>query len=85
MLLLSCKELAGQIAARASDFKRAGISSREMETQLQKNREAVEMMEIARESANAEYEEELRQTVLQNFQMAEETFRAVYNTGNLRQ
>ena len=43
------------------------------------------MMEIARESANAEYEEELRQTVLQNFQMAEETFRAVYNTGNLRQ
>lgn len=84
-MLLIFKEATSQVFSKAAEFKNAGITREQMEEELSQIRESLDQMEILTGTANAEYEEELRQTVQNNVTLAENNLEAVFNTGNIGQ
>ena len=69
-MLLIFKEATSQVFSKAAEFKNAGITREQMEEELSQIRESLDQMEILTGTANAEYEEELRQTVKNNVTLA---------------
>ena len=81
--LLIYKELTAQIFSSAVGFRGAGITEDQMKAELDKMEESLDQMEIIHGTANAAYEEELKQAVYENLNMARNNLAAVFNTGNL--
>lgn len=81
--LLVYKELTAQIVTNASGFKQAGITQQQMETQLEKATEVLQSMEIVTGSANAEYEQEMKDSLIENIGVAQEIVVSTYNTSNI--
>ena len=81
--LLIYKELTAQIFSSAVEFRGAGITEDQMKAELDKMEESLDQMEIIHGTANAAYEEELKQAVYENLNMARNNLAAVFNTGNL--
>ena len=81
--LLIYKELATQIFSSSVEFKGAGITEEEMEKELARIEASLEDMEIVDGSANADYEEELKQIVYESVNMARNNLAAVFNTQNI--
>lgn len=78
--LLSYKEMTAQIVTHASDFKAAGISRQQMEETLKGISESLEEVDRLG-TANAEYEQELKEQLLQNISLAKNMIRSTYSTG----
>ena len=81
--LLAYKELVAQIASKAAEFKGAGITDKQMNTQLEKAYERISGMEIVTGTANADYEQEMKDSLLNNIAQAQITVQATYNTSNI--
>ena len=65
-MLLAYKEMISQIANNAANFKSAGITRQQMENELDNAVEAVSNMKIVTGSANAEYEQELKDNLIES-------------------
>lgn len=81
--LLVYKELTAQIVTNASSFKDAGITSKQMQTQLDTAADVLANMKIVTGTANAEYEQEMKDSLETNIQLAKEIVLSTFNTGNL--
>ena len=81
--LLAYKELVAQIASKAAEFKGAGITDKQMNTQLENAYERISSMEIVTGTANADYEQEMKDSLLENIAQAQITMQATYNTSNI--
>lgn len=82
--LLTFKELSSQIFASAKNFKSAGITRAQMRLQLRQIKGSLDSMEISEGDAYGEYETELKQTVYDYVDLAENSLSAVFNAENLR-
>lgn len=82
-ILLIYQEMASQIFSGGVRFRDAGITRKSMEEELEMMRENLEGMVILTGSANALYEEELKQEVLKNVELARKNLDAVFNTDNI--
>ncbi len=81
--LLAYKELVAQIVTNCSNFKGAGITQKQMENQLDTGEELLNSMDIVTGSANAEYEQEMKDSLLVNLGSARNIVNSTFNTGNL--
>ena len=81
--LLAYKELVAQIVTNCSNFKSAGITQKQMENQLDTGEELLNSMDIVTGSANAEYEQEMKDNLLVNLASARNIVNSTFNTGNL--
>lgn len=81
--LLAYKELVAQIASKAAEFKGAGITDKQMNTQLENAYNRISGMEIVTGTANADYEQEMKDSLLSNIIQAQITVQATYNTSNI--
>ncbi len=81
--LLAYKELVAQIASKAAEFKGAGITDKQMNTQLENAYKRISDMEIVTGTANADYEQEMKDSLLSNIIQAQITVQATYNTSNI--
>lgn len=81
--LLAYKELVAQIVTNCSNFKSAGITQKQMENQLDTGEALLQDMEIVTGSANAEYEQEMKDSLLVNLASARNIVNSTFNTGNL--
>lgn len=81
--LLAYKELVAQIASKAAEFKGAGVTDKQMNTQLKNAYERISNMEIVTGTANAEYEQEMKDSLLANIGQAELTVQSTYNMSNI--
>ena len=81
--LLAYKELVAQIASKAAEFKGAGITDKQMNTQLENAYNRISGMEIVTGTANADYEQEMKDSLLTNIIQAQITVQATYNTSNI--
>ena len=82
-MLLAYKEMISQIANNAANFKSAGITRQQMENELDNAVEAVSNMEIVTGSANAEYEQELKDNLIESLGAARTIVNSTFNTENL--
>ena len=82
-MLLAYKEMTSQIANNAANFKSAGITLQQMENELDHAVEAVSNMEIVTGSANAEYEQELKDNLIESLGAARTSVNSTFNTENL--
>ena len=82
-MLLAYKEMTSQIANNAANFKSAGITRQQMENELDNAVEAVSNMEIVTGSANAEYEQELKDNLIESLGSARTIVNSTFNTENL--
>lgn len=82
-MLLAYKEMTSQIANNAANFKSAGITLQQMETELDHAVETVSNMEIVTGSANAEYERELKDNLIESLGSARTIVNSTFNTENL--
>ena len=82
-MLLAYKEMTSQIANNAANFKSAGITRQQMENELDNAVEAVSNMEIVTGSANAEYEQELKDNLIESLGSARTIVSSTFNTENL--
>ena len=82
-MLLAYKEMTSQIANNAANFKSAGITLQQMENELDHAVEAVSNMEIVTGSANAEYEQELKDNLIESLGAARTIVNSTFNTENL--
>ena len=82
-MLLAYKEMISQIAGNAADFKSSGITRQQMEKELDNAAEAVSNMEIVTGSANAEYERELKEELIENLGAVRTIVNSAFNTENL--
>lgn len=82
-MLLAYKEMTSQIANNAANFKSAGITRQQMENELDNAVEAVSNMEIVTGSANAEYEQELKDNLIESLGFARTIVNSTFNTENL--
>ena len=82
-MLLAYKEMISQIANNAANFKSAGITRQQMENELDKAVEAVSNMEIVTGSANAEYEQELKDNLIESLGSARTIVNSTFNRENL--
>lgn len=81
--LLAYKELVAQVVTNCSNFKSAGITQKQMENQLDTGEELLNSMDIVTGSANAEYEQEMKDNLLVNLASARNIVNSTFNTGNL--
>ena len=82
-MLLSYKEITSQIARNAANFKRAGITRWQMEDKLSNAADAVDRIKIIIGSANAEYEQELKENLEETLDTARTIINSTFNTDNL--
>ena len=82
-MLLAYKEMISQIANNAANFKSAGITRQQMENELDNAVEAVSNMKIVTGSANAEYEQELKDNLIESLGSARTIVNSTFNTENL--
>ena len=82
-MLLSYKEITSQIARNAANFKRAGITRWQMEDKLSNAADAVDRIKIITGSANAEYEQELKENLEETLDTARTIINSTFNTDNL--
>ena len=82
-MLLAYKEMTSQIANNAANFKSAGITRQQMENELDNAVEAVSNMEIVTGSANAEYEQELKDNLIESLGSARTIVNSTFNRENL--
>ena len=82
-MLLAYKEMTSQIANNAANFKSAGITRQQMENELDNAVEAVSNMEIVTGSANAEYEQELKDNLIESLGSARNIVNSTFNRENL--
>lgn len=82
--LLAYKELAAQIATNAANFRAAGITKKQMETELETGEKVIDSMEIVTGTANAEYEQELKDNLLVSLSSAKDMVNSTFNTDNLQ-
>ena len=82
-MLLAYKEMISQIANNAANFKSAGITRLQMENELDNAVEAVSNMKIVTGSANAEYEQELKDNLIESLGSARTIVNSTFNTENL--
>lgn len=82
-MLLAYKEMTSQIANNAANFKSAGITRQQMENELDNAVEAVSNMKIVTGSANAEYEQELKDNLIESLGSARTIVNSTFNTENL--
>lgn len=83
--LLVYKELTAQIVTNASGFRQAGISKKQMEIQLEKAANILNQMEIVTGSANAEYEQEMKNSLTTNIQLAREIILSTFHIFNTKE
>lgn len=81
-ILLTYQELTAQIAVNASDFKRAGVTRKQIEKVLSAGEEAIEHMEIIAEKASAVYEREMKEGLSEDFAGARAVVQGVFHTEN---
>ena len=82
-MLLAYKEMISQIANNAANFKSAGITRQQMENELDNAVEAVSNMKIVTDSANAEYEQELKDNLIESLGSARTIVNSTFNRENL--
>lgn len=82
-ILLSYKELAARIVSNATDFKSAGVTKKQMESQLDEAVSVLNSMEIVTGSANADYEKEMKDALMENIVVAREIVDSTFNTSNI--
>lgn len=82
-MLLSYKEMTSQIVQNAANFKRAGITRWQMEDKLSDAADAVDRIKIITGSANAEYEQELKENLEETLDTARTIINSTFNTDNL--
>ncbi len=82
-MLLAYKEMISQIANNAANFKSAGITRQQMENELDNAVEAVSNMKIVTGSANAEYEQELKDNLIESLGSARNIVNSTFNRENL--
>lgn len=82
-MLLAYKEMTSQIAKNAANFKSSGVTRQQMENELYNAAQNVNNMEIVRESANAEYEQELKNRLIESMGAARIVINSTFNTDNL--
>lgn len=82
-MLLAYKEMTSQIVKNAANFKSAGITRQQMENELDDAIEAVSSMEIVTGSANAEYEQDLKDNLIESLGSARTIVNSTFNTENL--
>lgn len=82
-MLLAYKEMISQIANNAANFKSAGITRQQMENELDNAVEAVSNMKIVTGSANAEYEQELKDNLIESLGFARTIVNSTFNRENL--
>lgn len=82
-MLLAYKEMTSQIAKNAANFKSAGITRQQMENELDDAIEAVSSMEIVTGSANAEYEQDLKDNLIESLGSARTIVNSTFNMENL--
>ena len=82
-MLLAYKEMISQIANNAANFKSAGITRLQMENELDNAVEAVSNMKIVTGSANAEYEQELKDNLIESLGSARNIVNSTFNRENL--
>ena len=82
-MLLAYKEMTSQIANNAANFKSAGITRQQMENELDNAVEAVSNMKIVTGSANAEYEQELKDNLIESLGSARTIVNSTFNRENL--
>ena len=82
-MLLAYKEMISQIANNAANFKSAGITRQQMENELDNAVEAVSNMKIVTGSANAEYEQELKDNLIESLGSARTIVNSTFNRENL--
>lgn len=82
-MLLAYKEMTSQIAKNAANFKSAGITRQQMENELDDAIEAVSSMEIVTGSANAEYEQDLKDDLIESLGSARTIVNSTFNMENL--
>lgn len=82
-MLLAYKEMISQIANNAANFKSAGITRQQMENGLDNAVEAVSNMKIVTGSANAEYEQELKDNLIESLGSARTIVNSTFNRENL--
>ena len=75
--------MVAQIASKAAEFKGAGITDKQMNTQLENAYKRISDMEIVTGTANADYEQEMKDSLLTNIIQAQITVQATYNTSNI--
>ena len=82
-ILLSYKELTARIVSNATDFKSAGVTKKQMESQLDEAVSVLTSMEIVTGSANADYEQEMKKALMENIVVAREIVESTFNTSNI--
>ena len=82
-ILLSYKELTARVVSNATDFKRAGVTKKQMESQLDEAVSVLISMEIVTGSANADYEQEMKEALRENIAVAREIVESTFNTSNI--
>lgn len=82
-ILLSYKELAACLVSKATDFEKAGVTREQMEIQLNKAVAILKDMEIVKGAANADYEQEMKEELLNHIAAAGEIVEATFNTSNI--
>lgn len=82
-ILLSYKELAACLVSKATDFEKAGVTRKQMEIQLNKAVAILKDMEIVKGAANADYEQEMKEELLNHIAAAGEIVEATFNTSNI--
>ena len=82
-ILLSYKELTARIVSNATDFKSAGVTKKQMESQLDEAVSVLTSMEIVTGSANADYEQEMKEALMENIAVAREIVESTFNTSNI--
>ena len=75
--------MTSQIANNAANFKSAGITRQQMENELDNAVEAVSNMKIVTGSANAEYEQELKDNLIESLGFARTIVNSTFNRENL--
>lgn len=78
------RELAVQITANAFEFKRAGITKEEMQTQLERTEQVLDVMQISANKIDRDYEQELKTEVRKDINIAKESLLSVFNTCNFK-
>ncbi|HIX29232.1 MAG TPA: serine/threonine protein kinase [Candidatus Blautia stercoravium] len=82
-ILLSYKELVACIVSKATDFEKAGVTQKQMEIQLDKAVEVLNDMEILKGAANADYEQEMKEGLMNHIAAAREIVESTFNTSNI--
>ncbi len=82
-ILLSYKELTARIVSNATDFKSAGVTKKQMESQVDEAVSVLTSMEIVTGSANADYEQEMKEALMENIVVAREIVESTFNTSNI--